>query len=278
MQSLGRIARCVPRPSAVSDLAQGVLQVKGGVRSTHGGALQVSLREGGSARAQRKQPGSLRRVWHDYGLSIVLSALFVAALAGQTLAGWNVYNENQRSHEEPAASLLTYLATGHFGEATFENWESEFLQMSLYVILTVFLYQRGSSESKRPDAVELVDLDPRFSPNTDDAPWPVRRGGIVLTLYENSLSLAFGALFLISFALHAITGLREYNAEAMAHGDATATLAGYLGSSQFWFESFQNWQSEFLSLVGMVVLSIFLRQRGSPESKPVNAPTWETGS
>jgi hypothetical protein len=239
--------------------------------------LHVSLREDGNPGASRQRPSSLRRVWHDYGLSIVLSALFVAALVGQTFTGWNVYNENQRSHGERTVALLTYLGTGHFGEATFENWESEFLQMALYVLLTVFLYQRGSSESKRPDAVELVDLDPRSSPNMDDSPWPVRRGGIILKLYENSLSLAFGSLFLLSFALHAFTGLREYNQELRAHGETAVTIAGYLASSQFWFESFQNWQSEFLSLVGMVVLSIFLRQRGSPESKPVNAATWETG-
>ena len=239
--------------------------------------MQVSLRGNRDPRSPRLRPGSLRRVWHDYGLSIVLSALFVAALIGQILAGWSVYNEDQRSHGEPAVSLMTYMGTGHFGEATFETWEREFLQMALYVLLTVFLYQRGSSESKRPDAVELVDLDPRSSPNMDDAPWPVRRGGIVLKLYENSLSLAFGSLFLMSLTLHAVTGLREYNQELEAHGRVAVTIGGYLASSQFWFESFQNWQSEFLSLVGMVMLSIFLRQRGSPESKPVAAATWETG-
>ena len=239
--------------------------------------MQVSLRETRNVRAQQRRPGNLQRVWRHYGLSIVLSALFVLAFTGQTLAGWHVYNENQRSHGEHEISLTAYLGTGHFGEATFENWESEFLQMALYVLLTVFLYQRGSSESKRPDAVELVDLDPRSSPNMDDAPWPVRRGGIVLKLYEHSLSLAFGGLFLMSFALHALTGLSEHNLELVAHGGTAQTIATYLGSSQFWFESFQNWQSEFLSLVGMVVLSIFLRQRGSPESKPVAAATWETG-
>ncbi len=216
-------------------------------------------------------------MWHDYGLSIALVLLFCSAMIGQTLTGWHVYNEEQVEHGEEAVTLTRYLGTGHFGEATFENWESEFLQMAFYVLLTVFLYQRGSSESKRPDVVELVDLDPRLSPNTDEAPWPVRRGGVILKLYEHSLSLAFAALFLLSFTLHAITGLRDYNQELIAHGQSAATLAGYLRSSQFWFESFQNWQSEFLALVAMVVLSIFLRQRGSPESKPVDAPTWDTG-
>ena len=100
----------------------------------------------------------------------------------------------------------------------------------------------------------------------------------VLKLYEHSLSLAFATLFVVSFTLHALTGLRDYNEELIAHTEPAVTLAGYMSSARFWFESFQNWQSEFLALVAMVVLSIFLRQRGSPESKPVDAPTWDTGS
>ena len=197
-------------------------------------------------------------------------------MAGQTYAGWRVYNEEQRQHGEQPVPLGAYLLTGHFGEATFENWESEFLQMAFYVLLTTFLYQRGSSESKRPDVVELVDLDPRDSPEKASAPWPVRRGGLALRLYENSLSLAFLALFVLSFALHARTGAAEYGAEQRAHGQAAVSAVAYVATPQFWFESFQNWQSEFLALVAMVVLSIFLRQRGSPESKPVAAPTWDT--
>ena len=226
------------------------------------------------------QPGRktsrLRRIWHHHGLSLALLGLFGFAMAGQTYAGWRVYNEEQRQHGEQPVPLDAYLATGHFGEATFENWESEFLQMAFYVLLTAFLYQRGSSESKRPDVVELVDLDPRDWPEKASAPWPVRRGGLVLRLYEYSLSLAFLALFVLSFALHATTGAAEHNAEQRAHGEATVSTAAYVATPQFWFESFQNWQSEFLALVAMVVLSIFLRQRGSPESKPVAAPTWDT--
>jgi hypothetical protein len=206
-----------------------------------------------------------------------LILLFSVTMVGQTLSGWRVYNEEQREHGERTISLTGYLGTGHFGEATFENWESEFLQMAFYVLLTAFLYQRGSAESKRPDVVELVDLDPRESPMKGSAPWPVRRGGFVLTLYEHSLSLAFATFFLISFTLHGVIGVRHYNQDQLAHGQPTASLAEYMGSSQFWFESFQNWQSEFLALVAMVVLSIFLRQRGSPESKPVDAGMWETG-
>ncbi len=158
-----------------------------------------------------------------------------------------------------------------------ENWESEFLQMGMYVALTAFLYQKGSAESKKPGATEAVDRDPRRARNKKDAPWPVRRGGIALRLYEHSLSLAFFALFLGSFLMHAIGGRLNYNEEQMLHGKSGITLGEYLRSDRFWFESMQNWQSEFLAISAMVLLSIFLRQRGSPESKPVESPHWQTG-
>jgi hypothetical protein len=197
-------------------------------------------------------------------------------MAGQAVAGWRAFNEEQREHGEAEVGLSRYLTTPHFGEATFENWESEFLQMAFYVLLTTFLYQKGSSESKRPGVVELVDLDPRESPNRESAPWPVRRGGIVLRLYENSLSLAFALLFLLSWAAHAWSGALHYNAEQASHGQPAVGVGQFIATSQFWFELLQNWQSEFLSLATMVLFTIFLRQRGSPESKPVDAAIWET--
>jgi hypothetical protein len=149
--------------------------------------------------------------------------------------------------------------------------------MFAYVLLTVFLVQKGSSESKKLDGPEAVDRDPRTVKKRPGTPWPVRHGGWWLKLYENSLSLAFLVLFLVSFVLHAVGGARLYNESQMEHGGEMVTVAQYLGTPQFWFESFQNWQSEFLSLAAMVVLSIFLRQRGSPESKPVDAPHGHTG-
>jgi hypothetical protein len=222
-------------------------------------------------------PGRLRRAWHNHGLSIVLAALFTVTMVGQIWSGWYTYNEDRQDHGRSPVTLISYLGSGHFGEATFENLESEFLQMAFYVVLTVFLYQKGSAESKRPDVLEPVDLDPAGSPNKADAPWPVRKGGLILRLYSSSLSLAFLLLFVVSFALHARTGLVHYNEERGEHGAAPVTLGDFMTSSQFWFESLQNWQSEFLSLAAMVTFTIFLRQRGSPESKPVDAPTWETG-
>jgi hypothetical protein len=145
------------------------------------------------------------------------------------------------------------------------------------VLLTTVLYQEGSSESKRPGVIEPVDVDPRQVTLPSDAPWPVRRGGLWLKVYEQSLGLAFALLFLLSIAGHAISGAAEHNADARMHGSEMVTVCGYLAEPRFWFESFQNWQSEFLALVAMVVLSMFLRQRGSPESKPVYAPHSETG-
>jgi hypothetical protein len=199
-------------------------------------------------------------------------------MIGQTLTGHRVFNDDAREHGESPVTLTAYLTSGHFYEATAENWESEFLQMMFYVVLTIFLFQRGSSESKKLGQTEAVDRDPRLARDKPDAPWPVRRGGWLLALYENSLSLAFLVLFLGSFALHAVGGAAAYNQEAAAHGEAQLSTGEFIVSAQFWFESFQNWQSEFLSLVTMVVLSIYLRQRGSPESKPVEAAHADTGS
>jgi hypothetical protein len=217
------------------------------------------------------------RIWRDNGLSITLSILFLVFLAGQTLTGQVEYNEQQRVHGESAVNLASYLRSGHFWEVTAENWESEFLQMAAYVVLTIFLFQRGSSESKDPDKREPVDRDPRRLAGKAGVPGPVRRGGWTLRIYENSLSLVFLVLFLLSLVVHAIGGAAAYNQDQIEHGQTAVSVMQYLHTARFWFESFQNWQSECLSLAAMVILSVFLRQRGSPESKPVDAPHSETG-
>jgi hypothetical protein len=219
----------------------------------------------------------MRRILYEHSLSLVFLGLFSLALVGQSLTGHRQYNEERQEHGQPALPYGQYLRTGHFWEAVTENWESEFLQMGVYVLLTAFLRQKGSPESKKLAGEEAVDQDPRHVRPHPDAPWPVRRGGIVLTLYAHSLTLALLLLFGVCFALHAVSGVREYNAEQRAHGGAPASALGYMGTATFWFESLQNWQSEFLSLTVMIVLAIFLRQRGSPESKPVDHPHRETG-
>ena len=220
----------------------------------------------------------MKDILRNNGLSITLFTLFLFSFAGQILTGHHQYNQEQQEHGQSAVGFAEYLQSGHFIEATFENWESEFLQMGAYIVLTVFLFQKGSSESKEPGKLEHVDVVPAESEKRDDAPWPVRRGGWVLKLYENSLALAFLLLFLISFALHAAGGMSEYNEEQLQHGSQTLSLLQFVVSSRFWFQSFQNWQSEFFSIGAMVVLSIWLRQKGSPESKPVDSPHSETGT
>jgi uncharacterized protein DUF6766 len=212
------------------------------------------------------------------GLLIANLALFLIFFTGMILSGVNVYNNDQLEHGEQPVSLGQYLTTGAFFEATFENWESEFLQMGMYVVLTAFLFQKGSSESKPVDEPAPQDEDPREAGNRPGAPWPVRRGGWVLTAYEHSLSALFFILFFMSIALHAASGAKEYSEEQLAHGGQAVTTLQYLGTSQFWFESFQNWQSEFLAVAVIVFASVYLRQRGSPESKPVAEPHQETGS
>jgi hypothetical protein len=228
--------------------------------------------------SHRDHSHGLRRVLRENGLSLVVLGIFLVCMGGQVLSGQLQYNEERMDHGEPAVGIRAYLTSGHFIEATAENWESEFLQMAAYVLFTVFLFQRGSSESKKLGQEEAVDRDPRRSRLKPDAPWPVRRGGWVLRIYENSLSLAFLLLFLVSFILHAAGGARDYNEDQLAHGAETLTTLEYLQTSRFWFESFQNWQSEFLSLAAMALLSIYLRQRGSPESKPVDAAHTDTGT
>jgi uncharacterized protein (DUF486 family) len=221
--------------------------------------------------------GGVRKRLRDNGLSIVLFGLFAIFLIGQGLTGWRTYNAEQGERREPTVGLGSYLTTGHFAEATFENWESEFLQMAAYVMLTIWLVQKGSSESKPPRGDPEKDADPRSESDTATAPGPVRRGGWQLVLYENSLGIVLALLFVLSFVLHALGGAREYSAEQVAHGQQAVSTLRFVTTSTFWFQSFQNWQSEFVAVGSIVVLTIFLRQRGSPESKPVAAPHDETG-
>ena len=221
----------------------------------------------------------MRRFINDHSLTLAMTGLFVLALVGQWLAGWSVYNEDQTLHDSATVSIVEYLTTGHFGEAVFENWESEFLQMGIFVLLTARLRQRGSAESKPFDDDEghppEVDREP--DPERPGAPWPVRAGGFIGKVYAHSLSMALLALFAVSFALHVVTGAAEYSEEQTEHGAAPVSAVEYLGTSQLWFESFQNWHSEFMSIGAIVVLAIYLREKGSSQSKPVDAPHSETG-
>jgi hypothetical protein len=220
----------------------------------------------------------MSRIWRENSLSIVMFTLFLFAIVGQSIAGQRTFNDDREEHGETEVGYFEYLGSGHFVEAVFENWESEFLQMGLYVLLTAYLVQKGSPESRKLDEKNPQDDDPEKSRNDPNAPWPVRQGGVVSKLYEYSLATALLTLFVVSFALHAAGGAAEYSREQLAHGAEPVSVFGYLATSQLWFESFQTWQSEFLSIGVLAVLAIFLRQKGSPESKPVAAPHGQTGT
>jgi succinate dehydrogenase hydrophobic anchor subunit len=215
------------------------------------------------------QKHGLTRVLHENGLCLALFGTFIALLFVQSVVGMHTYNEEQREHGSKTVSYHEYLTSGHFVGATMENWESEFLQMAAFVYIAVFLRQKGSPESKSMDGEEEVDRQP--DPNRRGAPWPVRKGGVWLAIYSNSLTLAFLLLFLISFLLHAAGGAREYSQGQLEHHQPAVTMLQFMGTSQFWFQSMQNWQSEFLAIGAMVYFAVYLRQKGSPESKPVDA-------
>ena len=211
-----------------------------------------------------KKPGFFKR----NGLSIVFLLLTVLSIAGQSYYGWEEYNDFLKEHGQPASSFSRYFITGHFLQATFENWESEFLQMALFVILTVFLRQEGSSESKKLEDPEMETSDLKVLKHS---PWPVKKGGPWLTFYKYSLSIVLFLLFIACFLLHWYGSWIDYNEKQILDQKATIAFLPYLAKSKFWFESFQNWQSEFLSIFAIVYLSIYLRHWGSPQSKPVNA-------
>lgn len=217
----------------------------------------------------------MKKMIYNNSLSIVFVLLFALTLFGQVHFGFKEYNKNLAELGASQVPMDQYLTSGHFVESTFENWESEFLQMALFVWLTIFLRQKGSSESKKCTGPEEVDREP--SPNRKGAPWPVRKGGFHLAIYKNSLTIALSILFILSFILHFYGSLRDENLHNSIKGKPLESITDYFVSSRFWFESFQNWQSEFLSVFAIIGLSIYLRQKGSPQSKPVDAPNSETG-
>jgi hypothetical protein len=213
-----------------------------------------------------------------HGLVTVNLVLFAVFLAGMTLTGWQVSNDDALDHGAAAQTLGAYMSSGDYWEAISENWESEFLQMASYVAFTIFLFQKGSSESKPIGEPAPQDEDPRAHRNDPKAPWPVRHGRWVLVLYENSMLMLFVVLFIAAFVTHAISGAAAYSEEQLRHGMPGVSALEYLGTSQFWFESFQNWQSEFMVVALLAGAAVYLRQRGSSESKPVHVPHAETGA
>jgi hypothetical protein len=215
----------------------------------------------------------VRRFVRDNALSLTFLLLLLLALVGQAFSGVAEYNEQAIADGADPISLLAYLQTSDFGVDVAENWQSEYLQFLLYIFLTVWLVQRGSPESKTPDDIgRESDEDQRVGAFTrPDSPRWARAGGWRLAVYSRSLGLVMGGLFLASWGAQLVAGESAYNEQQLRQLEQPVSWTGYLTSADFWNRTTQNWQSEFLAVASMVALSVYLRQRGSPESKPVGA-------
>lgn len=224
----------------------------------------------------------VRRTLRDNGLGLVFGLLFLAMLVGQAVSGLAQYNDQQIAIGAEPVSLGHYLTSSSFAVDVVENWQSEYLQFFLYIFGTIWLVQRGSSESKQvdrtgveSDADQLVGAHAR-----SDSPRWVRAGGWRTAVFSRSLGIVMGGIFLLSWFAQSVTGWAAYNAEQLGNREDPVTWLGYLGEPDFWNRTLQNWQSEMLAVGSMAVLAVYLRQRGSPESKPVGAAhddTSETG-
>jgi hypothetical protein len=216
----------------------------------------------------------MKRFVKDNSLSLFFLAIFLLALGGQAIAGHDLYNSEQLSHGGSPISLWGYLSTSHFGQAVTENWQSEYLQFALFALATVWLLQKGSPESKELDqAGTESDREQKVGRHARrDSPRWAKVGGPRTAIYSNSLIIVMGLIFLGSWFAQSVTGMSEFNGEQQDHGETGLSWWGYIGSSDFWEATFQNWQSEFLAVGSFAILAVFLRQRGSPESKPVGAP------
>jgi hypothetical protein len=225
------------------------------------------------------------RFLRDNSLSIVFGAIFLLALGGQAIAGHADYNNEQIAHAEllgerpETVSFGRYVTSSAFGQAVMENWQSEYLQFALFILGTVWLLQRGSPESKELDkAGRESERRQKLRGWADErSPLWARVGGIRTFIYSNSLLLAMFTIFFLSWFAHSVTGWTEYNNDQADHEQSKVSWLSYLGTADFWESTLQNWQSEFLAVGSMAILAVYLRQRGSPESKPVGATHKATG-
>jgi hypothetical protein len=216
----------------------------------------------------------------ENSLSLFFGTIFLVTLVGQSFAGQHAYNAEQTEHGASAVSWLTYVTSPHYWGAVMENWQSEFLQFAMFIGVTIWLVQKGSNESK-PLGDEGIESDGRQKVGRfadPSSPLWARVGGFRTRLYENSLLLTMGVIFLATWVAQSLNNWRLFNEEQREHREQAVSWARYLVDPDFWEKTLQNWQSEFLAVGTMAVFTIYLRQRGSPESKPVGAPHDETGS
>ena len=222
----------------------------------------------------------MRTFVRENSLSLFFATIFALSLVGQSFAGQHRFNAEQLAHDESASSWWEYVRSADFWGSVMENWQSEFLQFTLFIAATIWLVQKGSNESKKLDATgRESDEQQRVGRHAGpESPWPARAGGLARTLYENSLLVVMGGIFFASWLMQSLSNWRQFNADQLTHDQATVSWGSYLVRADFWERTLENWQSEFLAVGTIAVFSIYLRQRGSPESKAVGAPHDETGS
>jgi hypothetical protein len=211
----------------------------------------------------------------ENSLSLFFLTIFLLSLVGQAIAGHSLYNEEALAHKDSTIGFWRYVTSSHFGQAVMENWQSEYLQFALFAFVTVWLLQKGSPESKELDeAGTESDKEQRVGRwAREDSPRWAKVGGVRTAIYSNSLIITMSLIFLSCWFAQSVTGWTDFNQEQADHGDPTLSWWSYIGTAQFWESTLQNWQSEFLAVGSFAVLVVYLRQRGSPESKPVGAPT-----
>jgi uncharacterized protein DUF6766 len=221
----------------------------------------------------------MRRLVRENSLSIFFLVIFLAALVGQAIAGHTLHNEQAAAHNGSPMSFWRYVVSSDFGNAVMENWQSEYLQFMLFMLATIWLIQRGSPESKEPGKEGLEsDKEQRIGEEAGpESPDWAKPRGIKTFVYSNSLLIVMATIFIGSWFAQSVTGWTAFNAEQVDHHEETVSWLGYVGSADFWEATLQNWQSEFLAVGSFVAFTVFLRQRGSPESKPLGAPHDATG-
>jgi len=220
------------------------------------------------------------RFFRDNSLSLFFGLILLLTLVGQAYAGWKTYNAEQLAHKESIVSFGRFVTSSRFGQEVMENWQSEFLQFSLFIIAGVYFVQRGSTESKgvadagpQSDASQLIGEHAR-----EDSPKWARVGGLRTKLYSHSLLIVMTLIFLGSWFAHSVTSWTDYNEEQATHKEEEVDYLSFLGTPDFWDQSLQNWQSEFLAVGSMAIFSVYLRQRASSQSKPVGSPHWQTAA
>jgi hypothetical protein len=220
----------------------------------------------------------MRRWAFEQSLTLFFTTIFLLSLVGQSFAGLRAYNAEQVAHDSQTISYWRYLVSSDFGGNVMENWQSEFLQFTLFILATVWLVQRGSPESKKPEeAGGNSDAQAKVGRHAPQrAPRLARFDDWRTRLYENSLVIAMTVIFFASWLAQSLANWTQYNDDQTEHGEAAVTWLQYVRIADFWNRTLQNWQSEFLAIGTMVVFTIYLRQRGSPESKPVGTPHDET--